>query len=305
MAADTRLSDGALRDRFFDHLRVERGCSEHTLRAYRRTLTDLGHHLVGRGSGYRDANKGDLRGFLFLVGRGRKPATVARHVAAIRSFYRWLEREGVVESAPGAALQPPKVSSRLPHFLSQTQAAAVLDETPELSEQDVAVLEVLYGSGLRVAEVSGLDLLDVDVQRGIVRVRRGKGGKERRVPLGPPGLEAVRAWLTVRPPSELTALFLNTRGGRMSARSIRRLVDRAGRAVGLSGLHPHALRHSFATHLLEAGADLRGIQELLGHSSLGTTQRYTHVSVDGLLKTYRAAHPHARRTPRDEPEGDG
>jgi site-specific recombinase XerD len=299
------LSDPQLRDRFLDHLRVERGCSPHTLRAYRRTLTDLGHHLVDGGRGYRDAQRVDLRGFLFKVGRGRRSSTVARHISAIRTFYRWLLREGHIEHTLAEDLQPPRVSQRLPHVLSVAQADRVLDDEASLSTRDRALLEVLYGAGLRVGEVSGLDVGDVDLRSGVVRVRRGKGGKERRVPLGPPGVQAVARWLEQRPATEQPALFLNARGGRMAPRSIRRVVDGAGQAAGVSGLHPHALRHSFATHLLDAGADLRGIQELLGHASLATTQRYTHVSVDALLATYRAAHPHARTSGEAEDGEDG
>lgn len=282
----------ALRDRFLDHLRVERGASEHTRRAYHRTLTDLHAHLARDGRGWADARRIDLRSFLFAAGRGRAPATLARHVAAIRTFYRWLLREGVVESSVAEDLQRPKVGQHLPRVLSVPQAQELV-EAPELSPRDRAVVELLYGAGLRVGELEALDRDDCDLAEGLVRVRRGKGGKERRVPMGPHAVEAVRAWLATRT-DDGVALFLNARGGRLTQRSIRRILDEAGRRVGLTGVHPHALRHSYATHLLDAGADLRGIQELLGHASLSTTQRYTHVSVESLLDTWRRAHPHAR-----------
>lgn len=283
----------ALRDRFLDHLRVERGASEHTRRAYHRTLTDLLSHLQGAGRGYLDARRVDLRGYLFVAGRGRAPATLARHMAAIRTFYRWLLREGVIERSEAEDLQPPKVGERLPNLISVTKGKELLDEGG-LAVRDQAIVELLYGAGLRVGELEALDRADVDLEEGIVRVRRGKGGKERRVPVGPPAREAVRAWLERRT-DEDPALFLNARGQRLRQRSIRRIVEAAGQRVGVVGLHPHALRHAFATHLLDAGADLRGIQELLGHASLSTTQRYTHVSMQSLLETYRRAHPHARR----------
>ncbi len=291
------MDDDPLLSRFLDHLRVERGMSSHTLRAYRRTLVDLGGALDG--VSYVDAERMHLRRFLFRAGKGRAPATQARHVAAIRTFYRWLLREEHVESSIAEDLQPPKVGQHLPNYVSVAQADELV-ERPSLSVRDRALLEVLYGCGLRVAEASGLDRDDLDLDAGLVIVRRGKGGKERRVPIGPPAVAAVVALLETLPP-ESPHLFHNARGGRLSPRSMRRIVADAGKLVGISGLHPHALRHSFATHLLDAGADLRGIQELLGHASLATTQRYTHVSVEALLNVYRSAHPHARRSePEDE-----
>lgn len=285
------MTDAALRRRFLDHLRAERGLSEHTLRAYGRTLERLAGSLEGKGVPYVAARRVDLRGFLFEVGRGRSGSTLARHVAALRTFYRWLLREGHVEQSVADGLQPARARQALPHVLSEQRAQVLLDEVP-LEAQDRALLEVMYGAGLRVGEVSQLDVAHVDRAAGLVHVLRGKGGKERRVPLGAAGLAAVEAWLEERGDAP-GPLFLNARQERMSPRTMRRRVAQAGDRAGAHGLHPHALRHSFATHLLDRGADLRGIQELLGHASLGTTQRYTHVSVDALLKTYRAAHPHA------------
>lgn len=285
-----------LRDRFLDHLRAEQGASPHTRRAYHRTLTDLGSHLSGIDRTFASARRVDLRGYLFAAARQRSTATLARHVAAIRTFYRWLLREGVVEASVAEDLQPPRVGRHLPEFLSQHQAAELVEPGAPLSLRDRALLELLYGAGLRVGEAEALDRDDLDLDEGLVRVRRGKGGKERRVPMGPFAVAALRAWFASRP-DDLRPAFLNQRGARMSQRSMRRVVDEAGKVAGVVGLHPHALRHSFATHLLDAGADLRGIQELLGHSSLATTQRYTHVSVESLLDTYRRAHPHARREP--------
>ena len=292
------MNDAALRERFLEHLRVERGLSEHTLRAYGRTLERLAVSLTAKGRSFATARRVELRGFLFEVGRGRSSSTLARHVAAVRTFYRWLVREEVVAQSVADGLQPARSSQRLPDVVSESRARALLEEVP-LEAQDRALLEVMYGAGLRVGEVSALDVFDLDRGSGVITVRRGKGGKERRVPLGQAGLAAVERWLAERGADE-GPLFLNARGGRMSPRTMHRRVERAGQLAGVHGLHPHALRHSFATHLLDRGADLRGIQELLGHASLGTTQRYTHVSVEALVATYRRAHPHAEGGGDDE-----
>ena len=291
-----RMDESHLLARFLDHLRVERGMSPHTLRAYGRTLADLSEALDG--VSFVEATRMDLRRYLFRAGSGRAPATQARHVAAIRTFYRWLLREEHVQHSIAEDLQPPRIGQHLPNYISVPQADDLV-EGPTLSVRDRAVLEILYGCGLRVGEVSGLDRDDLRLDIGLVVVRRGKGGKERRVPIGPPAIAAVRA-LVETLPADSPHVFRNARGGRLSPRSIRRVVTKAGQMAGLSGLHPHALRHSFATHLLDAGADLRGIQELLGHASLATTQRYTHVSVEALLNVYRGAHPHARRSESED-----
>jgi site-specific recombinase XerD len=295
-----QAGERTLRDSFLSAMQVERGASQHTLRAYKRTLSLLSDHLQGAGVSMLAATKMHLRSFLFSVGKGKAPATVARHVAAIRSFYKWLQRIGELEATPVEDLQPPKVGQRLPHVLSVERADQLFD-TP-CSPRDLALVEVLYGCGLRVGEVSGLDRHDVDVDQGRLTVRHGKGGKDRIVPMGPPAAKALGALLDL-PGASDGPIFLNARGGRLSTRSIRRIIKKVGVAVGAPGLHPHALRHSFATHLLDNGADLRGIQELLGHASLSTTQRYTHVSVDGLRDVYRQAHPLARKGGPDTSDG--
>jgi len=284
----------ALRARFLAHLRSERGASPHTLRAYDHTLERLEAHLAEAGLDYLGAGAKALRGFLFQVGRGRSSSTLARHVAAIRTFYRWLAREGHVEDGRSEWLQPPRVGQHLPRVATVEEAGRLFEETPigPAALRDRALIEVLYGAGLRVGEAAALDRRDVDLRAGRIRVRHGKGDKERRVPLGPPGVAAVWAYVEATPEGG-PALFLNQRGGRLTTRSMHRIVRKRGLRADLAGLHPHALRHSFATHLLDGGADLRAIQELLGHASLSTTQRYTRVSVDALLDTYRRAHPHA------------
>ncbi len=284
--------DPAVVQRFIDHLRVERGASENTVRAYRKTLDQLMVHLNDAQGSLLSADRMALRGFLFHIGRGKSAATLARHVSGIRTFYRWLLRTEQIEQSPAEDLQPPKVGVRLPAVVSEQAAAEIFDLG--LTARDEAVLEILYGCGLRVGEVSGLDRSDVDTEQKLILVRNGKGGKSRLVPIGPPALRAIER-LTASYADSEPHLFRNARGGRLSPRSIRRVVREVGIRAGSPRLHPHALRHSFATHLLDAGADLRGIQELLGHASLSTTQRYTHVSVEGLRNVYRKAHPHARR----------
>ncbi|MBT3223794.1 MAG: tyrosine recombinase XerC [Proteobacteria bacterium] len=278
--------------RFFDHLRVERGFSEHSLRAYSGTVRRLSAHYDSRGVDISTARRVDLRSFLFTVGQGRAPSTVARHIAAVRTFYRWLLREELISSSVAEDLQSPRPAHRLPHVMSVDAAQRLLDDLV-LSPRDRALLEVMYGAGLRVGETVALNREDVDFEASMIKVRRGKGGKERRVPIGPSGLNAIREWLDVAPAAE--ALFLNARNKRLGPRTVRRIVRKAGLEAQVSGLHPHALRHSYATHLLEGGADLRSIQELLGHANLSTTQRYTHVSIESLMRVYRDAHPHARK----------
>lgn len=290
------MTDTELLARFGQTLKSERGLSPHTQRAYRYTLGQLLQHLESRGRTFATTRRIDLRSFLFAIGKGRSSATLARHIACVRTFFRWMLREGHVERSVADLMETPRVGRRLPRVLSVEEAAALFASAPVdvPALRDAALVEVMYGAGLRVAEVEGLDRDDVDLARGLVRVRRGKGGKERRVPLGPPGVDAVRRYLDATPAAG-PALFLNARGGRLRARSMRRIVKRLGLRSGVSAVHPHALRHSYATHMLDAGADLRSIQELLGHASLSTTQRYTHVSVQSLIGVYERAHPHARR----------
>ncbi|HEU4407557.1 MAG TPA: tyrosine recombinase XerC [Polyangiaceae bacterium] len=298
---------GEARALFLTYLRDERASSARTVEAYGRDLGQLGAFLAERLGGgevaVADVDLYLLRSWLASLARARGASTVARKVAALRSFYRFLERRGLASTNPAAELETPKVRRPLPTFLSVEEAHEVV-ETPGLASaagvRDRALLELLYGSGLRVSELAGLDLGDVDAGRGLVRVR-GKGDKERLVPAGPPALAALAAWLgrrgeLVRPGRPTPALFVGPRGRRLGVRRVQELVRRYGAlGAGRPDLHPHALRHTCATHLLEGGADLRAIQEILGHSSLSTTQRYTHVSVDALLRVYDQAHPLARR----------
>lgn len=295
------MDEHELRDKFLEHLRVERGASPHTLRAYDRTIRALLPFLQERGLGVSGARRADLRAFLFRVGQGRSSATLARHISALRALYRWLTQLGVPTRAQADALSPPRVRTAIPRVPSEAQASDLMDTDPARSERDQAILEVLYGGGLRVSELCGLDVPDVDLASKLLHVRHGKAGKERLAPVGPPAIAALSRWLEARPDGDDPALFLNARGTRLSARSVRRIVHRAGVRTGVLGVYPHALRHAFGTHLFDAGADLRSIQELLGHTSLATTQRYTHVSVKGLLETHKLAHPHAAQDDGEEP----
>jgi integrase/recombinase XerC len=302
---------GRLVERFREHLASERRASPHTVLAYERdvrALVAFARERRGEDARLEDIDKLLLRGFLAELSRRISPTSIARKLASIRTFFGWLERESLVTKNPALALASPKLRRKLPLFLSPEAAAEVmtvpLGAAVSAVEQlrDTALLEVLYGCGLRVSELVGLDLEHVAFEREEVRVL-GKGRKERLVPLGSKAREAILAYLAERPAlrNERTgsqdphALFLGRRGTRLGARRVQALVQRYGAlGAGRSDLHPHALRHSCATHLLEGGADLRAIQELLGHASLATTQRYTHVSLDQLLGVYDRAHPLAR-----------
>jgi integrase/recombinase XerC len=298
--------------RFADHLRDERRVSPHTVSAYRRDLTQLEQFLYAeleREPRIGDVTQQVLRAWLGQLARDRVAASISRKLASLRTFYRFLEREGIVNKDPTALLGTPKLRRKLPTFVSPSVAERVMQsplEAAQLREveqlRDAALLELLYGSGLRVSELVGLDLDHLAFENQELRVL-GKGRKERIVPLGSKAIAAVRAYLARR--SELghprtgaldpRALLLGRRGKRLGVRWVQELVRRYGAlAAGRADLHPHALRHSCATHMLEGGADLRAIQEMLGHSSLSTTQRYTHLSLDQLFSVYDKAHPMAR-----------
>jgi integrase/recombinase XerC len=300
-----------LADRFLRHLAEERNYSVHTLRAYRgdveRFLAFLAGEFLGRPlAEVRPAAVDALavRSFLAALTRqgvGRR--SQGRALSAVRSLLRFACREGVLDHNPAAAVRTPKQPRRLPRHLRpgevETLLAAPAGDEP-LARRDRALLETLYATGLRVAELVSLDWRDVDLEGRVLRVL-GKGGKERMLPFGRAAAAALLSWREAwdelrREDLALDGpVFLNHRGGRLTDRSVRRLLDRYVDAAALAaGVHPHTLRHTFATHLLEAGADLRAIQELLGHSSLATTQRYTHLEVERLLRVYREGHPRAR-----------
>jgi integrase/recombinase XerC len=298
--------------RFLDYLAGERRCSPRTLEAYRSDLAQL-EAFVRERRGEREPSVGDLdvyvlRGWLGALARTRAAASVARKIAATRTFLRHLQRRGEIARNPAAELSAPKVRRPLPTLLDVDAAKQVV-EAPggEGAEacRDRAVLELLYGSGLRVSELSGLSCGDLDLTARTVRVL-GKGGKERVVPFGEPCARALEAYAARRGElrhartgaQDQKAYFLSTRGRRFGARAVQRLAHRAGAlGAGRADLHPHALRHTCATHMLDGGADLRAIQELLGHASLSTTQRYTHVSIEHLMRVYDRAHPLAKAAP--------
>jgi len=293
--------DAAIRS-FGLHLRAERNLSEHTRRAYLGDVRDLAAAL-GAGADPARVGAEELRGFLARLHRTRSPATRARKLAALRSFFAYLRREGACRIDPTAGIPGPRAAPRLPNPLPVDDCVGLCESAARDAEdggapglRERALLELLYGAGLRVGEVVGLDVRDVDLTRGDVRAL-GKGGKERIVPLPAAARQALAAWLELRrrPGYLAEPLFTALRTGRrLGARDVRRLLAARARRAGVAGrVHPHRLRHSYATHLLDMGADLREIQELLGHASLSTTQRYTAVSAERLLTVYDRAHPRA------------
>lgn len=299
--------------RYVAYLEVERRASPNTVAAYSQDLSSLlgflaASHVEHAGSDIRNVDLYALRGWLGQLARTHAPSSVARKVAAVRSFMRWLLRRKIIEKSPAEELSTPKVRRPLPTLLSVDIAEQVMenpDDSPT-GRRDRAVLELLYGSGVRVSELAGLSLADVDLSARTVRVV-GKGDKERMAPLGQKSVAALGAYLEVRPTfvdkkrrtQDAFAVFLSPHGKRLDRRAVHRLVQRHGvLGAGRGDLHPHALRHTCATHMLDGGADLRAIQELLGHAKLSTTQRYTHVSVEQLLKVYDQAHPLAKARER-------
>ena len=300
--------------RFLDHLAVERGLSGHTVSAYRRDLERYATFLRARG--IADARAVDERAVAAHVagvsssthgdGKPYRATSVVRALSSVRAFHRFLLRDGKITSDPTAAVIRPKLPRSLPKPLTVDDVARVLahpDRTPK-GLRDRAVLETLYGAGLRISELVGLDVDDVDLEEGSVRVL-GKGGKERDVPIGRYARDAISAYLTrVRPQiatsRSRSALFLNLRGGRLTRQGCTGIVQQHAAGAGVrTRVSPHTFRHSFATHLLDGGADVRVVQELLGHASVATTQVYTLVTREHLREVYFTSHPRARATRRD------
>jgi integrase/recombinase XerC len=311
MPLDRRQDQGDVAD-FLRYLWVERNAARNTLQSYESDLSQFLRYLTLRwGSSSESVNWMDIgplhiRSFLFdLMSKGNTKSSVARKLASLRTFFKYLLREGRVASNPAQQVASPKLPRTLSSFLSVDEATALL-ESADVSTcrglRDRSILEVFYGGGIRLSELVGLNLSDLDLEAGVIRVH-GKGGKERVVPIGSYALSALRTYLAKRGEllnparkgdSEETALFLNRWGGRLSGRSVSLVVLKYLRKSGISRhITPHSLRHSFATHLLDGGADLRGIQELLGHARLSTTQRYTHLSMDKIMEVYDKAHPKA------------
>jgi integrase/recombinase XerC len=293
--------------RFGAFLRTERRASGHTLRAYLVDLAQWCEHLAAGGVAVAEAQPVHVRAFLARSAGAAGPVSLTRKLSTLRSLYRFLVREGLAPGNPARSVASPRRPRRLPEVLPEDEVAALVEAPAAggaLALRDRAILELLYASGLRVSELTGLDVEGVDLERGQVRVL-GKRRKERVVPVGAPAREALARWLDQGRPAlaggpagarAAQALFLNARGGRLTARSVARRLEHWVLATDLPRhVHPHVLRHCFATHLLQNGADLRGIQELLGHASLSTTQRYTHVDWRRLAAVYDQAHPRARR----------
>jgi integrase/recombinase XerC len=297
--------------RFESHLKNERRMSIHTVLAYRRDLSRLrafcGTRKVVR---WCDLDHAQVRAFAAHAhAQGLGPRSIQRHLSAVRSFYEFLVREGCCAINPAVDVRAPKVKKRLPATLDADQMARLLEFRVDdsLSARDKALMELFYSSGLRLAELVGLDLTSIDVADRTVRVV-GKGGKSRVVPIGRFALNALRQWLTERadwlrpgaPAGTVQgAVFIGRNGRRLSMRAVQLRVDLWARRQGLGvHVHPHMFRHSFASHLLESSGNLRGIQELLGHADIGTTQVYTHLDFQHLAKVYDSAHPRARRRPR-------
>jgi integrase/recombinase XerD len=297
-------------DEYLGHLAVERGSSQNTIDAYRRDLTGYLEFLGTRGvSGPEAVTRADVTAYLEAQrNEGWAPSTIQRRAASLKGFHRFLVREGTTENHPTSDLPMPKVPQRLPDVLSIEQVDKVLSQPfPEGPPgfRDGAILETLYGCGMRVSELVGLDVRDVDLDRGFVRVF-GKGSKERIVPVGGAAARALAEYLahgrpylraktgrSARSRQDPDALFLSVRGHRLTRKTVYELVRKYGGRAGVE-LHPHTLRHSFATHMLEGGADLRSLQEMLGHADISTTQIYTHVDRRHLREEYLSTHPRAR-----------
>ncbi|MDR3638022.1 MAG: tyrosine recombinase XerC [Isosphaeraceae bacterium] len=285
---------------YLDHLRGERNASAHTVRSYEDDLTLFGQFLaetVGASADPTQVDARQLRRYsAWLSGRGYAASTVARRLASLRSFYRYQRRQGQIAHDPAGGLRNPKQPQRLPRLLRVDEVIRLLDAIPTndaLGVRDRAMFETLYGGGLRVSELVGLNIDDLDSEQDLLRVR-GKGRRERLCPIGRMAMSWIAQWLPQRRPKQVgeRAVFLNRFGTRLTTRSVGRLLEEHLAAQGLNpAASPHTLRHSFATHLLDRGADLRSVQELLGHRSLTTTQIYTHVTKERMLDVYREAHP--------------
>jgi integrase/recombinase XerC len=291
---------------FLRYLRVERQLSPHTLRNYRLDLTQFLEFCAEHREGLalEQVTYQDLRPFLAAALKKNRKTTVARKLSTLRTFFKYLQRQGVISQNPAKLAPAPKLEKALPHYLSVDEAFHLLGEPKDDDfgpRRDLAILEVFYSGGLRLSELAGLNLKDADLGQGVLRVW-GKGGKERLAFLGQTAKEALSAYLPLRQQGltqhgteDETALFINSRGRRLSTRGVARVVAKWVRLAGLSpGLTPHGLRHSFATHLLEGKADLRAVQELLGHASISTTGRYTHLNLDYLMEEYDKAHPRSK-----------
>jgi integrase/recombinase XerD len=294
---------------FLAYLELERGVSQNTLQSYRSDLLQFGAFLDERGTSAERAGPRDVGDFLTALAAGdgggapAATATIQRKAAALRTFYKHLRREGVRESDPTAGLSTPRKSQKLPNVLGRAEVQRLLDQprgTDPIALRDRALLELMYACGLRASEAIGLEPQHLDLRDGVARVL-GKGSKERIVPIGREAVKAVEIYLRRGRPAlvgarEQPKLFVNFRGGALTRQGLYKVIDRHARSAGLAGkMSPHTLRHSFATHLLAGGCDLRSVQEMLGHADVSTTQLYTHLSSEHLKDAYFKAHPRAKR----------
>jgi len=292
---------------FLAYLEFERGLSRNTLDAYRTDLLQYGRFLEAREESALEATPGDVADFLEALAKGDEdrapasPATIHRKSACLRSFYRHLRRDGLLDTDPTATLSTPRRSRKLPQVLTRGEVEKLLSQprgTEPAALRDRALLEVMYACGLRASEAIGLELMDVDVEEGVLRAR-GKGSKERVVPIGQAALKALRLYLERGRPKLVKGapeahLFVNFRGGHLTRQGLYKIVRRHAQTAGLADrMSPHTLRHTFATHLLSGGCDLRSVQEMLGHADVSTTQLYTHLSSERLKDVYFRAHPRA------------
>ncbi len=288
-----------LLESFIKHLSDERNYSEHTVKAYRGDLENFRDFLVKEGRKIEAVDISTINAYVSALYGKNSPSSVERKVSAIRSFFSHLVRKGLAAQNPAKLVRTPKKEKHLPVFLSVDEVFNLVDVKDSgknpLCVRDRAILELLYSSGLRVSELAGATLADLSMGEAIIRVR-GKGNKERIVPVGSKALSALGEYLDIREELKPASdhVFLNSRGGGITTRSLARIIKKYGLVSGISkNVSPHVLRHSFATHLLAGGADLRAIQEMLGHASLSTTQRYTHLSVERIMEVYDRTHPNA------------
>ncbi len=284
-------------EKFIRYLEAERGFSNHTVRAYRKDIEDFLRHIKIEP---QKADLMDIRGFIASqIKKGLTKTSVSRQISSIRTFFKFLYREGYVKTNPAKLVSSPKSERHLPKFLSVDDTFSLMEKPDGIGfipARDKAVLELLYSSGLRVSELAGLNIEDLNIKEGLIIVH-GKGRKERILPIGSKAIDAIKTYLVERllTKKKEKALFLNRLGTRLTDRGVRRIVVKYSKAIQIKGnVGPHTLRHSFASHMLQGGADLRVIQELLGHKSLSTTQKYTHLDVKHLVDVYDKAHPLAR-----------
>ncbi len=310
---------------FKNYLEFEKNCSPHTVRNYTSDLRQYLAFMAARKIKTLEVDRLAVRSWLADLQRNIGKNSAGRKVASVRGFYRYLLREGEIDSNPMEEVSIPKPEKKLPKFLSVDDVFRLMESpkpyknpvakkliTKKLAIRDKAILELLYSSGLRVSELTGLNISDINIRAEMIKVL-GKGNKERMIPIGSKAIEALSAYMKVKKDQAKTpnntsgdnknegkareAVFLNYRGDRLTSRSVARIVEKYLRKAGVPGTgSPHTLRHSFATHLLDSGADLRGIQELLGHASLSTTQKYTHITTDKLMEVYDKAHPRAKKS---------